>query len=435
MAKRYVFWRKPDGKAYRGADGKYSPLSLLNELGKACSVTQKGDVSWPSFAFFRFEAALKFASVVMGPEGDELNEEDSNSIIAASLIDAIKKKGGSQPLTSNEVLKLADVKAAEYFRKPRNHYSLISGLSVTALPFKSIALSGCQIETLSSRKRYPYPERIRRGADLNVKHLLESSRNKPVLVKTSGRTIFEAAHGAFRALNFLCGLWSLYATYGTWSVSFGPRKDPIGIITSGPVYTLHKPDGTLATDIFWHERTSRAINKLFSPKNGWDRIERNRRRAARRINRLPYRKDIEDLIVRYEIALEQVDHDVAFLHMWSILEKITNTIGANYDETISRAIWPYEDRLIAKEILECVRLQRNLYVHAARSSDTPDQAAYLTKAFVDAHLLRLIRNDFCISNLEEYAQYLSLPTNIGALNQERKRIEKALQIVGKKMKA
>jgi hypothetical protein len=427
MNKQYVFWRTPEGRAYRGTDGKHSPSVILAEFGKRSSVTPKGQVSWQNFSIMRLEVALNFASVVIRPDGEELNETESWTIMRSSLIEAVKKKGGRQPLTSNEVLKTANVEAAKYFRRQKIQYKLVSGLSVETLPFKCIEIGRCRIEALSSRRRYPYPERFRS----DIERRLEHSSNKLVIVSTSGRSIFEAVEEAFRSLKLLRGLWSLFATYGSWTLSFGygTREDPLGAIQAGPVHTLHQPNGTPVKDIYWYERNLRSGSQLYKPKAGWQKIEKYRRWAMRCLRSLPFRKDVEDLIIRYEIALDQSDHDIAFLQMWSILEKFTNTVGANYDETLRKAIWPYNDRLIAREFLACARLRRNLYVHAARSTEAPDQAAYLIKPFVERHLLRLIRNDFGVTSLEEYGQHLSLSSELDTLLRDKKRIEKALQIV------
>jgi hypothetical protein len=435
MKRRYVFWRMPDGRPYKETDGKHSPAALLAEFGRITDVTPDGKLSWQSFAFNRLETAIKFASVVISPDDSELNETDSWAIIRASLFDAIKTKGGKRPLISTEVLKAADFQAAKYFRNQIDNYRLISGLSVETLPFKRIKIAGCQIEALPSRRRYPFPTRMTSEADPDVAPLLEHSNNKLVLVRTSGRTHFDAVDAAFRALNLLRGLWSLFATYGAWSISYGSRSDPIAVIHAGPVHTLHYPNGKLATEMYWYERDLQRGYKLFTPKAGWKKYERYRRWALARLRRLPYRKDIENLIIRYQIALDQSDLNIAFLQMWSILEKLTDTIGKNYDETLKRAIWPFPDRVISKEILESIRLLRNLYVHAAQSTEAPDQAAYLLKAFVEPHLVALIRNDFGIACLEEYGQHLSLPSDLNTLERDRKRIARALQITRMREKA
>jgi hypothetical protein len=358
MSKHYVFWRTPEGKPYSGIDGKYAPTEILAEYGRISNVTSEGKISHPILSFIeRYKIALKLAVIVVGPDEEELNEQDTWAIVQSALIEILKKKGGKQPLAANEVLMAADSKAADFYRKDNISYILISDLSVESLPFKRIRVAGCQIEPLYSRCDFPYPKDIRIKVEpVIVKHI-DSSEYKYVRVKTKGRSVNEAADRAFRALSILRGLWSLYATYGSWKIKFGGgRRDPIGVIHTGPIYTLHYLDKTLVKDCYWYERLASEDRKLYKSSLGWDKIEKLRRDAMKRIQILPcpFKKDIEDLIIRYIDALDQSDHDVAFLHMWSILEKITNTIGTNYDETIKRTIRLFKKLNLVKNLGDCV---------------------------------------------------------------------------------
>src|SRR5438067_12384630 len=97
------------------------------------------------------------------------------------------------------------------------------------------------------------------------------------------------------------------------------------VIHTGPIHTLHNLDGTPAADMFWFEPGYGADRELFVPRNGWAALDNGRRWAMRRIRTLKYRDDMERLIRRFATALDAYDADSAFLQMWSILEKITDT--------------------------------------------------------------------------------------------------------------
>ena len=114
--------------------------------------------------------------------------------------------------------------------------------------------------------------------------------------------------------------------------------------------------------------------------------------------------------------------------MWSILERMTDTIGAKYDETIERATWRFDDRGAAKELLGHLRFRRNQYVHAAKSGEKPDQVAYMLKRFVELHLWTLIRNDFRITSFRGYGDFLRLPTNAGVLKERLGQLQRALRV-------
>lgn len=116
--------------------------------------------------------------------------------------------------------------------------------------------------------------------------------------------------------------------------------------------------------------------------------------------------------------------------MWAILEKITNTVGSNYDETIRRGIRVFTPkvRLLFKDILEALRHYRNQYVHSGRAGQEPDQMAHIVKSFVEPHLTRLISNPFRCQSFEEYAEFLALPGDIDRLEQRKRMVSLALRL-------
>jgi hypothetical protein len=200
------------------------------------------------------------------------------------------------------------------------------------------------------------------------------------------------------------------------------------VVHAGPVHTIHHPDGKAVDDVFWQEREFVEQVSPFTPSNGWTGIEKARKDIQRRLKSLPYQKEIEDVIFRYAVALDQTNLDVAFLQLWSILEKLTDSVGSNYDATINRAVSQFEDPKLASNMLHAIRLQRNRFVHAAQSGTELDQIGYMIKSFVDPHLLKLIQNSFQVDSLEEYGAFLALPTDLGALERQHRRTGRALRM-------
>lgn len=430
MRRRYVFWRTPAGKAYRGADQRHSLVEVLAEIGRTSKVIE-GRIEWVGFTLHRFETSLKAALVVLGPDGEELNDTDAWSVIWAGLRASIKKRGGGHPVAPSDLLREADSEAAAFFRKTLSRYTLVTSLSVASLPAKTSRIHGSVLAECTGAKRFTYPPALR-----------YHQRSLPpvpagyqrVCVKTYGRSIHEATSKALADVTLLRGLWTLFSTYGSWSISVGSTKrKALGVIHTGPIHTLHQPTGEPVEDIFWYEPDYLEAAKPFRPSKGWVPIEQHRKWAMRRINLLPYRGEMEGIIGRYAVALDQINLDIAFLHLWSILEKLTDTVGTDYDETVRRAVWPFSDRRLAGEMLKAMRLHRNRLVHAARSSDDRDQVAYLVKSFVEPHLLRLIRNDFRIGSLEEYGRHLAFPTNLESLERQHRQVGHALRWMRKSL--
>ncbi|MHB1426889.1 MAG: hypothetical protein ACYC3I_27345 [Gemmataceae bacterium] len=149
----------------------------------------------------------------------------------------------------------------------------------------------------------------------------------------------------------------------------------------------------------------------------------------KRLKSSSYRLEFQDLLIRYAGALAHLNPNLAFLEMWSILEKITDTVGGPYKNTIRRATWIYaeDERPIARELLGTLQNRRNQYVHSGKSGTDSDQVAYLIKSFIDPHLLRLIKNPFKIRNLREYGQVLDLSTDVSVLKAQKRMLSQAIR--------
>lgn len=433
MSKRYTYYRIPNGNPYRGLDAKYAPVYVLAEIGKIATVNADSTVSWPGFSMPPLEMSLKASLVVLDPVGNELNETDSWRIIWQALVASIKSAPG-KPVDPIELTTRVDKLAAEFFRQPLVKYVLISSLSIVDLPTKRIEVRGCEVSSLKTRgERFLLPRALTRPEDGSpfLKHI-NSSEYRLVMVTSVGRSKYEATDNALKSLSLLRGLWSLFATYGSWTIHGGssPRRKPIGVIHTGPIHTLHLTNGALVdNDLYWYEPDFTEEQPIFQPSKGWEQIEKNRRWAMKRLSTLEYRQDLETLLIRYVDALDQSNPSIAFLKMWGILERVTDTIGGNYDETINRVVWTFhtESRPVTRNMLQSLRFRRNQYVHSGSSGGESDQVAYMIKYFVDPHLVRLISNPFKLKSIEEYGEFLSLPTDVATLEQRQRKLKQALR--------
>src|SRR5262249_31766373 len=161
---------------------------------------------------------------------------------------------------------------------------------------------------------------LRQGSETSpfARHL-GSTKYCLVKVATQGRSEHEATENGLNALNLLRGLWSLIETQGSWAFRFGGHeRKPLGVIHTGPIYTLHYPDGRLARDgLYWYEPDYIEDQRLFDGSGRWQKIEKRRKWAMRKMATLNYRRDLEDLLIRYAVALDQPNPSIAFLQMWS----------------------------------------------------------------------------------------------------------------------
>jgi hypothetical protein len=260
---------------------------------------------------------------------------------------------------------------------------------------------------------------------------LNNTKYRWIAVSVEGRTQRQAVLRALFAINLLRSLWTMAVTYGRKSIGFGgsKRPAPLSVVHSGPVHILYHSNRQPAQEeLFWRQPDPRGDWDLFQPSVPWSQLEKHRRAACRSISALPFEKEFIELMVRYISALDQTDHDVAFLQMWSILEKVTDTIGAKYEETIKRATWLWVNRSLGREVLECIRIQRNRYVHASRSAEAPDEAAHLIKSVLEPLLLQLLQNIFKVRTIRDFAEVLAMPVDPSRLRELGRRIKMAEKI-------
>ncbi len=430
MPTKHVFFRDPTGKPAMREDGKFAPTQMLAEVGTTSVLKEDGRIVWKDLWSPR--SPLLNAFVVLDREGVELNHEDAKEIVW-NAIKSVAQKMPGQPLAPKAVLTAADALSAAYFRQEPKPYVLVTSLSVKALPAKKIGIQGCAILPIGrSRRRYPLPSVLQspqHGTHFGT-HLTDT-QYQWVKVSCSGRTSHDGVKNALDSLSLLRALWSFAATFRHIKMRFGsgPRK-PIGVIHVGPVHTLHNPDGTAVNEeFFWFDPDFTGDQVLFQNDEKWAAIEKSRRVSMRRLASIPYRRDLEEILLRYVAALDQLNPDVAFLQLWGILEKITNTVGSKYDETIDRTcrIFVKSQRQIAKETLWSFRHHRNRYVHAGSSGHGSEEMTYLIKSFVDPHIARLLSNTFRVESLQDYGDFLGYPTDIATLERMRTWSTRALR--------
>lgn len=435
MGKRYVYWRTPEGKPCKRDDHAPAPRATLATLGSLASI-QSGTINWtfPNFPHDHY-LVLRSATMVITPDRIELNEADSTSIINEAVRSAILEAGGGTPIPPEVFVSHANRLAAEFFRKPLNDLLCVSTLSVGSLPADPVEIWDCKVSELAKHQvDFLYPKSLEdyTTGERFDKHFRETQYQR-VVVETKGRTPCEVQDKASNALSLLRGLWMLYERHGRRTMHFGlhPYK-PLGSIHTGPLHTVHKPDGTLAIDTYWYEPDYFCDHPLFVPDKGWGELEKFRCWALSEMEKHKYKQELYQLLVRLASAYSQIDPNTAFLQLWCILERITDTVGKRYEDTIERTAWFYVNASLVKEQLEHLRYRRNQYVHSSKSDAEMDQIVVMAKGFIEEHLLRLIRNDFNVESFEEYGRFLSLPTNVDILKRRREHLDRAIEIREKK---
>lgn len=430
MTKNYVFWRKATGEPDRKDLERHSPSVALKTIGQKATVQEQDKVSWPAFELDQQILILRSSVAVLDKEQRELNEHDTEEIVSRALRKTIIEAGSGQALRPTNFLKHANSLAAEFFRNKPRDFLLLTSISIEGFRPRSLQIDGATFSSVSKITGFELPSNlVHSQLDQRFREHFKRTKYLRLTVSTSGRSASEAFDQAMESANLLRGLWSIVSQFRARTIRLSARTaEPLGVIHKGAIDTLHNLDKSKATDFFWFEPHYIEDRKLFSPKHGWKWLEGQRRKITRKLLRNPLKNVASKLVSRYIDALDNANLDVTFVQLWSLLEKITDTVGSNYDETIRRAAWIYADRNQIKEQLDCVRMRRNRFIHSATSGEEVDQATYLLKDVVDLHLLKILVNDFGFASLEEYGHLLSLPTDFETLKKKRRYLDRAIKI-------
>lgn len=429
--KQYGFWRQPDGTRAKRREPQarivgndaHEPQKLLADLGKNATRDEGGQMWWGA----GFEVVFTALENLVGVADDkiELNRYDTQRIVHDAIVRTARNSRYGQALKGEDVLAAVDDVAALYYRQRVADYALVTRLSIRKLPATRISVGSSQVTGLKGRNRYPLPDEIRLDSD----QFSEVETHQLVRISTAGRSEFEATEKAIHNVTLLRALWTLASGAGAWRISFGASRkpNPMAVVHTGGLYTLHHPRGQLATQMLWFDATPPETSHVFSPRVGWPKIEQRRRQMSRMLRRHPFRAQVESVLVRYMSALDEADYDQAFLKLWSLLEFVTSTERANYDQTEKRALWPFVDRDLTREVFRAARARRNRYVHASAAGARSEQAAYMVKRLLDPHVGLLLRNPFGVGSLAEYGEFLAQPSSVDALKKRRRHAAAALE--------
>jgi len=184
---------------------------------------------------------------------------------------------------------------------------------------------------------------------------------------------------------------------------------PVNKILPGPLHTLHLPNGKLATESWWYETKRFGNERPHDVTNELGKMYKFLSNVRKRLAKCRYRQTIEDAIILYGRALDEWDWDGAFLKLWSILEKLTDT-EESYKVTIRRASFILEDRSYHQQVLRHLKDYRNKFVHEAADSSEIETYMYELKNLVEALLAFHLGSRFGFQSLKQAAEFLDLPS-------------------------
>ena len=185
---------------------------------------------------------------------------------------------------------------------------------------------------------------------------------------------------------------------------------PINPLVLGPLHTIHKPNGELASEEWWYEPSYIIPVFRFDVHKNSAVMYKRENQIRTQIKRLPYQSELEDILIRYVRALDETSWHNTFLSLWRILEQLVTPNG-NYDRTTKRVSFLFEDVEYHQQVLGHLRHHRNAFVHEGNTSIYFETLAYQTKFYVDLLLEFHFTNRFGFGSLAEIGEMLDSPTD------------------------
>lgn len=382
----------------------YQPELVVEKIESTRKIQPDNKVKFEGFIFTEYQAVL----FGMLDFVNDLPEAEVRNILRRSLF-TLGEKGA---LSSKQLLDEINKQASLYLKSPVSRYVLLTSLSIRSdNELKRIRIGQDQIIFGKVSPKF-YKE---------AKPLLDKARYSlyskpsedylPVRIHVSSRSSHEAADTALDHLDLIRAIWNLYFNLKhSFRISFGGKPKPVNKIITGPVHTLHKTNGELsASEMWWYEPS---YIEPINPQNisqDIDKLDNFTQDVRNQLSKISYSKVIEDALRRYVRSLDERDLNNAFMHLWSVLELLTNTLYDSYDITIRRAAFVFQERDYHFQLLKHLRDYRNNFVHHDVSNSGAESYLFQLKNIVEGVLRFHIGNSFHFSSIQEAGEFLNLP--------------------------
>ena len=411
---------------------EFHPEEIIQKLNKITSVNPTDgqfsiDYGYPDYSYI----GLVIVLANMLHLSNELSEIKKIDVLQ-QVIPLVRQKGD---ITITNLLGQISKLENQYINQPKLDFVLATYISADAW-FNEPKLANRHIYNATITFSHELPERFR-ASHYQIKDWAKNiilrnfpDRYQAVRVKISARSVAEAAESALDRLDLLRAIWNFSVTRNSWlhpRLSGGIRM-PINALVLGPLHTIHKTNGEKATDItqWWYEPSYIAPITLFNVKKNGERMYKWEKWVRERLAKSVYRVELERILVRYVRALDDTNWQNTFLALWSILEHLTTTTG-NYEKTIKRTAFLYEDTDYHVEILNHLRRHRNDLVHEGNNTIFFETLSYQTKYYVDQLLEFHFANHFKFNSLSDAADFLDNTIDENKLKASFLRLKNAIK--------
>jgi Apea-like HEPN len=395
---------------------RFKPEVILKKIDSVRAIDAGGRVSFSGFELWNCLPALQ--SMLEFPS---TSTEVDNSTLVWGALSKITTE-----LTPESLLSAINVELRDRLAKREQTFYLLTTVSLDSCDVPA------QIKLLDVELRFHsanYPLRFGEREEFLKEHQTDVKKTPEdytkVSVKVQAKSPKAALNKALRALDLQRSLWCLMENPRMESPFSGSTFSPINAVRLGSQHTLHPSSGDQGASAIWFEPNFAvaSICRFAEP----DVVKKKARLALQGISKSPYGERLISALVRFVRALDERDPNVAFIRLWSALESLTTPDLADYEKTVRRCAFLFQNGEYHRQLLEHLREYRNSYVHAGEDSDLARTHCFqLQLYFVHLIWFHLV-NAKTFRSLDEANRFLDSPTDRVELERRLKLARKALR--------
>lgn len=259
-----------------------------------------------------------------------------------------------------------------------------------------------------------------------------------VRVTVSARCSSSAFRKALDSLDLLRGIWNLFYGYKSFREASGRSKfRPMNQIVLGPVYSLHRPDGSLADFPYsWWDPFYVEPQRPCLIDQRYDGLRRYELDVRKKLQASPFERLLTRTLLHHVRALDHRDPAAAFSRLWAVLESLTFTgSNDNHATTVNRASAIYPDFPYRRAALDYLRRQRNAHTHILEEEEDhpeadPSGLVNLLKIHVEGSWRFLLDLKSDLKDEKEYVLLLKMLANPEAFDRHAVVYKRALNLIG-----
>jgi hypothetical protein len=406
---------------------EYNPNILIDALEQIKSVDASGKYEGFKGGYYDEWAGVLYSALKIP---SDLPTHEVMDIVHI----AIRNVATRNELSSDKLIREISSLERQYVKRPYETFVLITSLSINYSDhIRRRTIANCRI-TINKRVPKQFVRKPVLDRAPNFLHADLPTQYSAVQVSVQARSEFEAQEKALDALDLLRGIWNLCLNQWGYTRSSGFKREPISQVLVGPLHTLHKVNGELATTTFWFDPEYIGPVKCIDLGNHGKLLQAEEQKIRRSLAKNPFKEEVEAAIRRYAKAMDTRDRNASFLELWGILETLTATSFDRYEVTIKRTSFLWDQKELNKQVLNHLRHYRNRLAHVGERSPEIDMYLRPLRRYVHGLLVFHIYNVFRFSSIKDAAEFLDLPSDLTNIQETMQMRRKQMRLLKKALK-